>query len=160
MGEIVLREFLNWEFVEIFGFQFPGSVSSNSLMKGCIFISEENVMGTKKVFFRLSLALVLFGSYSCEKEETGEFTAEVLEVTCGGTVIQFSDARVGEDWRSYLDGELYQNVALTGLLPEEVAEGQLLQLDYKEVEFLDGIYCAIGGLPDTSVEVWNVSVVE
>lgn len=122
----------------------------------------------KKSFYQMLLVCTMtLGFLGCEEEEAGEatqksgkFDAEVLEVSCGGVVLQFLDVEVGESWRNaFGDGELYDHVVKTGNISEaRVEEGDILQLDFEEVEFLEGFYCDIGGLPSASVKVWNVEI--
>ena len=118
-----------------------------------------------KYFHQIFLMCAFAFSFAgCEKEEpevSGEFTAEVLVVSCGGVATRFLDAEVGESWRNgFGDGETYDHVVKTGNISlVKVEEGDILKLDFEEVEFLEGFYCDIGGLPSKSVKVWNVDII-
>ncbi len=108
----------------------------------------------------LLLGSYAFMAFSCDKENEFEFsTARILEITCGGVVVQFlgTDQIIGEKWNDNFSIPVlnYENCVLVGNLQAEKHEkGDTIYFNYRKVEaFTSGIFCDIGGLPETKIEV-------
>jgi hypothetical protein len=107
----------------------------------------------------LLLGLTILASFSCNEEnETDCYSGKIIEITCGGTVVQFlTDGTIGEEWINNFSFPAleYTNCVLVGNLSEENhEEGDVIYFDYKEVEvFTSGDFCDIGGLPNIKIEI-------
>lgn len=109
--------------------------------------------------------MFLYGSFaimvlSCDKENEFEYcTGKLVEVTCGGSVVQFlgTDHIIGEEWNDIFSIPVlsYENCVLVGNLPiEKYEKGDTICFNYRIVEaFTSGNFCDIGGLPETKIEV-------
>ena|SRR5664279_911671 len=119
-----------------------------------------------KTFIKL---LIIFGilfcsAISCKKipQKETSFTAKILLLSCGGTVIQFldTDSIVGETWDNFFSNPvvIYTNCALVGNLPmRKFKEGETIGFNYEKVIFFKpGFFCDIGGLPKTKIEISDV----
>lgn len=99
-------------------------------------------------------------AFSCNKENEFECsTGKIIEITCGGTVVQFlvKEQIIGEEWNDNFSTPVlsYENCVLVGNLPIESCEkGDTLYFSYRIVKaFTSGNFCDIGGLPGTKIEV-------
>lgn len=116
-------------------------------------------------------------AFSCEKisekpEKETYSSGEIIKFTCGGIVLQFinTDEIIGETWDNWmvLYGSpviSYSNCVLVGNLHTFIPadelremEGNTLFFKYNKVDFftIGGPWCAIGGLPNTKIEISDI----
>lgn len=106
----------------------------------------------------LPLCVVLLGA-GCEKNDESEyFTGQIIEITCGGTVVKFlTDEIIGEEWVDHFSSPVlsYTNCVLAGNLSEENYEkSDIIYFNYEQVDaFNNGNFCDIGGLPTIKIEI-------
>jgi len=110
-------------------------------------------------FFLLILTLVLI---NCSREDKiakePDYVGKVILVSCGGTVIQLLNSdTLGETWTNhFISPNLeYKNCVLVGNLNPSIAKSDtIFGLNFKFVDsFSSGIFCDIGGLPKTKIEI-------
>lgn len=120
--------------------------------------------------FRLIFCILFCIGFCCKKiqqippKETF-FTGKILLYSCGGTVIQFltPDSLVGETWENFFSTQkvTYTNCALVGNFPmDKFHEGDSIGFNFEKVNyFKTGIFCDIGGLPKTKIEISDVVII-
>ena len=99
--------------------------------------------------------------FSCEKATIEKpVEAEILQQTCGGTVVRFISVSFGEEWVDFFDNfQNYSHVALTADLDAPVfEEGDVIVFSFKETNQLKGKICEIGGLPETKIEMQDIRI--
>ena len=110
------------------------------------------------------LGVCILTAFSCEKDNNEQkcYAGRVIQVSCGGTVIQLlSESKIiGETWENHFKSPSlrYENCVLAGNLPaEKQREGDTIHFSYKKVaSFSEGNFCDIGGLPITKIEILKI----
>ena len=105
---------------------------------------------------------------SCEKisQKDTSFTGRIIKYTCGGTVIQFikTDLDIGETWANYFSSPIvtYTNCVLVGNLQQGIIkEEDTIGFNYEKVDsFKTGLFCDIGGLPKTKIEISDLQTIK
>ena len=110
--------------------------------------------------------IVIISSTSCERESnkltcTTCPTAKIILYSCGGTVLQLLDSsNIGETWSNFFETPIleYNDCVLAGNLPNTKSNvGDIISFNYKVVDnFSSGIFCDIGGLPKTKIEITDL----
>jgi len=110
--------------------------------------------------------IVIISSSSCERDSnkltcTTCPTAKIILYSYGGTVLQLLDSsNIGETWSNFLVTPIleYTDCVLAGNLPNTKSNvGDIISFNYKVVDiFSSGIFCDIGGLPKTKIEVTDL----
>lgn len=87
-----------------------------------------------------------------------DISGRIIEDTCGGTVIQVLSTDIGEEWVNIFgNSEKYKNAVLSNLeINGDFELNQLVSFNFREVEYFEGFYCDIGGLPDTKIEILDI----
>jgi hypothetical protein len=115
-------------------------------------------------FIMFLFGTLIIMSFSCREEKELECsTGKILEITCGGVVIQFlnTDQIIGEKWNDNFSSPVlnYDNCVLVGNLPLETYEkSDTIYFDYEKVDdFSNSNFCDIGGLPRTRILISKLS---
>ena len=111
-----------------------------------------------KTSFIKILIFGLFLNLSCEKKNYSSrcYSAKILKISCGGTVLQLLNVEnIGVDWRNSENNADYKNCVLAGIIsPQTKSLGDTVYISFNKVDFfLKGNFCDIGGLPSTKIEV-------
>lgn len=107
------------------------------------------------------IVFVCFLNFSCEKDNDAKqcYSAKILKISCGGTVLQLlQENNLGEEWRDADDNTLYSNCVLAETIPSEnKMPNNTIYIEFEKVNsFSTGNFCDIGGLPSTKIEIKNV----
>lgn len=111
--------------------------------------------------------------YGVNEPPDGFYTGKIIVMTCGGAAIQFlnTDSIFGEDWINHfgvgdstsIDSVYlkYSNCVLAlNVNKEGFKNGDTLYFKFKVLNDTDRyegqFFCAIGGLPNTMVELFNI----
>lgn len=119
-----------------------------------------NITATASQFLRINILQgVLFLLFlSCETEEASVYSGRIIQGTCGGTVLEVFNSDIGEEWINIFgSSESYDNVVLSDLeLDDNFRVNQVIVFSFQKVDRFNGLYCDIGGLPDTKIKLQDV----
>jgi hypothetical protein len=114
-----------------------------------------------KTIIMLLLIFGIYAAFGCDYKseiiKENNSYGKILEITCGGTVIQFLESElIGENWVDNFSRPVltYSNCVLAGNLPTSgFNKGDTISFLYKRVSaFQNDNFCDIGGLPHIKVE--------
>jgi hypothetical protein len=110
--------------------------------------------------------VVIISNTSCERDSNKLTcpacpTAKIIWYSCGGTVLQLLDSsNIGETWSNFFETPIieYKDCVLAGNLTNSKLDvGDIISFNYKVVDlFSSGIFCGIGGLPKTKIEITDL----
>lgn len=116
------------------------------------------------LFFGFLSSGIIFCSKNPEQNlNPTNFSGKIIEMTCGGTVIQFinTDSLIGETWLDFFgyNNIQYTNCVLNGDIGKPFKKGDTVLFNFKKVTSLTGSgpFCDIGGLPQTIIQCFDVT---